>query len=518
MFGSTFTPSYKDPVVSTSYQRGTIYDKNGQILAISVPYCQVIANPRNIKNKESAASFMSFLLGLPYDSLLQTFNKNTAYAVLKRKIPIEQIPTLKEKVKEANLSNAITIEQYTARSYPSNFHGAQVIGFTDIDSNGLEGIELSLNSYLNASPVINQNISYGHDVYLTLDIQLQYLADSIMQNMCQIHDPDYAVLMVMDATNGEILASTSYPWYNLNSYNNSTEDQRQNKVFTFAYEPGSVFKVFSLATTLEANQADFSTPYVCTGSKTFKIGNQSLTINCHEPHGVLDAAGMIKASCNGAIATWALETDSEVFLNTLKSLHFGSNYPSLELYNASGLLSDISSWSFRSKPTISFGQEMSATPLQLTTAATIFANDGQLLMPQIISKIVDQKQNVIYQAQKQVQGQIISKEVADYVKDAMVKATEEGGTAIKVSVPGIKVAAKTGTAERLGSNDGSVTASTLALVPADDPKYIIYIAASNPKGDTIWGANIASPAIGELIEDMISCGYLKSQEYKQLTN
>lgn len=516
LFSSSNAKTYEDPAVSVQGKRGTIMDRNGEILAISVPYLQVVANPRMIKDPAKASEQLSGILGMPYDTVYSQLTATNAYQVLKRRISLDQKERLRTQLRERSLLGAVSIQQYLGRSYPSNFHAAQIIGFTDIDGNGIEGIELAMDEFLKSEPALGREISYGDDVYLTLDMQLQYLCDSVVQEMCETHSPDYAVLVLMDAKTGDILASVSYPWYNLNSYSQSTEEQRQNKSFAFMYEPGSVFKVFSLASCLQAGEADFDELYNCTGSHVFVTDTgRTLTINCHEPHGLIDYAGMIKKSCNGAISNLALQTDDSAFYSYLKAFHFGAKYD-IELYNASGVLSAPDDWSYRSKPTISFGQEMMATPLQLAAAATVFTNSGVLLQPHIISRIITQDGEETAFSRTEL-GSAVSPETAQKVLEAMIQATKEGGTAIKTSVEGLEVAAKTGTAEILDSKTGAVTASTLAIFPADDPQYIVYVAASNPKGSTIWGANIASPAIGSLIDAMVSAGKLKNKRYVMTT-
>ncbi len=514
LFSRSSTKKYSDPVISSTCQRGNILDRNGEIIATSIPYLMVIANPRQIVEKESSALKLSQILGVPYETVLSSLSVDSGYRVLKRKIDSSQYDSLKSRLSDAGLLGPVYIQRYDGRFYPSGFHGAQIIGFTDVDGNGIEGIEMAFDSILKAYPTVGRETSVGNDVYLTIDMQLQYLCDSVIQTMCEEHDPDYAVLILQDARTGEILSSVSYPWYNPNNYNLSTEDSLQNKAFAFMYEPGSVFKIFSLAACLEAGTADFTTEYECTGSRTFVTDSrQSVTITCHEPHGVIDYEGMIAKSCNGAISNWALQTSNEEFYNGLEDFHFSTEYD-IPLFNASGSLSSPENWSYRSKSTISFGQEMMATPLQLANAATVFTNQGILLEPQLILKTVSQDGIISNQAKRTELNQTVSAETASKVLLAMKKATEKGGTAIKTSVAGLEVAAKTGTAEILNSDTGAVTASTLAVFPADDPMYIVYIAASNPKGSTIWGANIASPAIGNLIDDMVSAGKLKSLEYK----
>jgi cell division protein FtsI (penicillin-binding protein 3) len=513
LFSGERSKQYSNPAVSSSYQRGMILDRNGEVLALDVPYIRIAANPRQISDPQAASESLSRILGIPSATIFEQLSKDTGYTVLKKKIELAQKETIQKAIDSASLTGSVYIEQYEGRTYPSNFHAAQIIGFTDTDGNGIEGMELAMDSVLKAYPALERNISYGDDVYLTLDIQLQYLCDSVIQDMCEEHDPDYAVLVLLDAKTGEILCSVSYPWYNLNSYSQSSADSRQNKAFTYMYEPGSVFKVFSLASCMEAGTADFDSPYVCTGSRTFTTDSgQKLLITCHEPHGTLDYNGMIARSCNGAISNWALQTSDQDFYDGLSRFHFGTKY-NLPLFNASGKLSAPTDWSFRSKPTISFGQEMMATPIQLAAAATAFTNSGMLVQPAIVSKVVDQDGQTVSSFSRTELGRATFEETAQKVLEAMILATKEGGTAIKTSVPGLEVAAKTGTAEILNSSSGAVTASTLAIFPADDPQYIVYVAASNPKGSTIWGANIASPAIGSLIDAMVSAGKLESRMF-----
>jgi len=517
IFNGQNVKRYKNPTVSKVLVRGTIYDRNKNILAIDRTYKSLIAHPNKMEDKKNINNLISPYLDIDNDTIETIFNKDQAYVVLQRKlddIAIEQISNI---IEDNKLQNQLEIMDFNFRSYPQNFHAAQIIGFTDIDKKGISGIEYQYEDLLNADPVEDNLFSYGCDVYLTLDMDFQYLLDTQIQNMCDSNLPEYAVGIIMDAKTGEILASSSWPWFNINNFNISTDSQRMNNTFKSSYEPGSVFKIFSLGAILDIGTADVDEVFNCDGEFTFSPNDKnSITINCHESHGEINGpSDMIKYSCNGAVSSWALQTDDNLFYNYLKAMNFGSSLP-FDESNNSGYLTSPTYWSIRSKPTISFGQEISSTALQLTTASTIFTNEGNLLRPSLIYKIVDSNNTETYTNQKEIIRKVIKEETANKVIEAMVTATEPGGTAVQLNINGIKVAAKTGTSQILDPKKSGVVASTIAIVDAENPKYIIYIACYNPQGGEIWGANIASPAIRKVIEGLISIGKITGSQSEEI--
>jgi len=508
---------YNNPETSQVLVRGTIYDRNKNILAIDRTYKSLIAHPNKMVDKTNINNLISPYLDISSSTLETILNKDQAYVVLQRKLEDNSINQIASIIKEYELQNQLEIMDFNFRSYPQNFHSAQIIGFTDIDKKGIEGIEYQYDDILTAHPIENSLFSYGFDVYLTLDMDFQYLLDTQIQDMCNLNLPEYAVGIIMDAKTGEILASSSWPWFNINTFNTSTASQRMNNTFKSSYEPGSVFKIFSLAAILDIGTAKVNEVFHCDGEFTFSPNdNTEITINCHESHGeITGPSDMIKYSCNGAISSWALQTDDNLFYNYLKAMNFGSTID-FDESNNSGYLSSPNYWSLRSKPTISFGQEISSTALQLTTAATIFTNEGNLLKPSLIYKIVDSNNNETFSNKKEIIRNVIKEETAEKVIDAMITATETGGTAVQLNIDGIKVAAKTGTSQILDPQKSGVVASTIAIVDAENPKYIIYIACYNPQGGEIWGANIASPAIRKVIEGLISIGKITGSQSEEI--
>lgn len=504
--------SYADPKVADSRVRGTIRDRNGNILAIQTTQYALYFRLDKGADLNRMAVIASPYVGMDAASILERTSNYKTIALIRRGIPRQTAEALRSVIEESGLEEAMTLEEYQGRSYPASFHAAQMLGFVNTDNEGLEGIEYSFDDLLYPYPELDKDITYGADIMLTLDLDIQYLLDVQVQRIADENAPDYIMGMVMDAKSGEILAAASYPWYDLNYYSLSSEDERMNRVLAYTYEPGSVFKIFTLAFAMDQG-IDTDTHFLCDGEETFTVDGQRFTITCHEKHGEVDGKGMIEKSCNGAIAYWILQTDKNLFYDYLRSLGFGTRQDIGVTGSTTGTLRAPSYWSNRSQATLAFGQELSVNALQITSAATAIANDGLRATPSIIRQITDHEGNSIRENEPQ-HTQVISKENADKVLSYMVGAVENG-TARRAAVDGVTVAAKTGTAEIInpvtGSYaDGTSLASTIAFAPAEDPQYIVYLAVSAPRGDSIWGANVAAPSCGEIIRGLSAQGKIRN--------
>jgi cell division protein FtsI (penicillin-binding protein 3) len=500
---------YNDPKVANTVVRGTILDSNNKILTIEVPYYSCSFRVDKISNLKEIATLCSPYLEVSVAEIIETANKYQLQALIKNRINDDLVEPFKKVIKEQNLTDIVKIEKKNGRDYIDSFHACQTIGFVGANNMGLEGIEYTLNDYLSPAPRLNEEITYGDNVQLTLDMDIQYLLDLEVQNINRNFDPESIVAIILDAKNGDILAMTSYPWYDLNDFKNSSSDEKQNKTLSMLYEPGSVFKIFSLSLLLELDQADFKTPFICDGSYTFIEKGIPITINCTHAHGSVTPESMLKVSCNGAISNWALQTNSDDYFEKLNQLGFNSKIDLPLNGIARSRISDPSLWSIRSKPTISFGQEMSTTALSIVSAATAIANNGTIIKPHIIKSIKDNYGNIIKKREIEYGDEVFSSSVCDIVLDGMEMATQEGGTATKTAIENLNVGSKTGTSQLYNPvtksyADGGVLASTLSIVPLDDPKYIIYFAAKAPTKGSIWGSNIAGPAIHGILEGLIS--------------
>lgn len=513
--GDSDTKQYTDPPVAEQVVRGTIYDRNHRILAIQTPYWGVYFHLNAIKDLNLVSEVVAPYVQMNPDQIIAKAASYTTYAQIKEKIDDRQVQPLLDAIQRNKLTGQVNVEKRMGRTYPALFHASQTIGFTNIDGDGIEGIELSQEKYLNPYPKLGDDqVTYGDDLTLTLDIDIQYALDLELQKIADEHMPDYAVAILLDANNGDILGLSSYPWYDVNAISRSSTAERKNHAISHLFEPGSVFKLFSLASVLKAGQADTSEIFECDGVYTFQAGSQTIRINCTSPHGLVDPVTMIKKSCNGAIVHWALQTDPQAFYGTLQQLGFNRTYDIGLSSLARAQIANPSTWSGRSQATISFGQELLSSALNLAVAATALTPSGNLMQPNLIlrrTSAIDG--SVLYERQPIVLDAILDQETTSLIRKGMFEATQEGGTGVRARIEGVDIGVKTGTAQILNPEtnsyeDGTVLASTLALVPIEKPKYVIYVAAGNPKGDTIWGSNIASPAVGEIVRTLVSQGKL----------
>lgn len=515
--------NYDNPTVSQKIVRGSILDRNGNILAIETPYYSCAILVKEVGDLTSTAKIIAPILSMESQQLIEEASRRSIYHLVKRRLTPTEYEQMTKAIEESSLKG-ILLEKRYGRSFPQHYHGAQVVGFTNTENQGIEGLELAYESILKPYPELDKTVTHGASIFTTLDMELQYLLDDQVVTIDRTHYPDGIVALIMGAKTGEILAATTFPWYDPNTYQLSEPGQRQNRIVTSMYEPGSVFKVFSLAAELQANQAPFDEPFHCDGSYTFTMPNGTeTTIQCVSAHGLVTPETMIQYSCNGAVAHWALQTDSEEFRKTLIDFGFGTAWDAGMPGSIGGVVSKVEDWSGRSKATISFGQEIAVTPLQIATGATALATRGNVMQPHIIGSIIDFSGDVLVENDPTIAAEgIISPEVAQRILDGMELATQEGGTATKAAVSGVRIGAKTGTAQVADPLTGTYgpdnfMASTLAMVPIQDPQYILYIGVSNPKGSTIWGSNIAAPAIGSIIADMVRLGRLRSEDMESIT-
>lgn len=506
---------YTTPDIADHVERGTIFDRNGVILAAEVPYYTCAVMIQSVDSKEKTAEILSPILFMTKTDILAQMQNRTIYAAIKHRLSKEEISFIQQKI-DTDMLPGVIIEKRYGRIYPQKFHAAQLIGFTNRDNMGLEGLEYSFNDILYPLPEAETDITVGKDLYLTIDLRIQFFVDRQVEIIAEKHDPDSVSAIVMDADTGEILAWSSYPWYDLNSYSESTSIQRLNRPAVAMYEPGSVFKIYSLASILNIKDADTEKRFICDGTYSFTMANgNTTTINCVYPHGDVGLREILKYSCNGAIAHLALQTNPESFYESILDYGFSSTFDLQLPGEASGLLSPPDKWSGRSIPTISFGQEIGVTALQMTTAATVFSNNGLLLKPDIISKIVNTDGSLSYQFERTEIRQVLKEEVALNILNMMISATEPGGTAIYARAPDVSTAAKTGTAQILDPDTHTyspdhVLASCISLFPAENPEYIIYIAVDNPKSGQFYGSSVAAPSIGAITSDLVSAGLAAS--------
>ena len=501
--------SLENPARQTVVERGPILDRNGRILAIQTELDSVTAWKPEIENKEEIVTRLSPILKIPEPRILEILDGSSSFAYIKRKITQSESLEV-QKLLGTGAVRGIHLQREFDRTYPEEHLASQVLGIVDVDNRGIEGLELAFDTLL--SPEANESrasVVYGNQIFLTIDVTIQYLAESIALEAMEEHEADSVMILVMDSASGDLLAITSIPDFNPNVYNKFPVANRQNRPAVAAYEPGSVFKIFSIAALLEVGGISQYSRFTCNGF--YENPDIPVPIKCLGNHGEVSPSQIIQYSCNAGAAYASETVDAQTFHDMLVRFGFGTETTLPFPGESNGLLNQAARWSARSKPTISFGQEISTSAVQMITAATAFANDGYVLEPHIVKKIVSPEGALIEETSRKPLVDAISAETAQAMLLMMETATQPGGTATRSKIEGVRVSAKTGTAQVFdpatgGYSDEDFTASCLAIFPTDDPQLIIYVVIEHPKAGETYGGRIAAPVVsklGELVVDYL---------------
>ncbi|OQY34291.1 MAG: hypothetical protein B6241_05335 [Spirochaetaceae bacterium 4572_59] len=505
--------SVKDAPQFPNMERGGIYDRNGRLLAIQTRLDSVTGWIPEFKNKENTARYLSEVLSLDETELLARFNDPTrqGFLYIKRLISPTESHNLKILMGEVKLPG-IRLEKEQGRNYPEKELASHLIGYVGTDNTGLDGIEYTFNQIL-APPSIttgDEKILYGNDIYLTIDVNTQYITEQIARRAFEEHKPESLMIMVMDAKTGEFYSYVSLPSFDPNNFSSYSREERNNLPATLTYEPGSVMKIFSLASFMELggikpqDTFDTSNSYNPDIFKKYKIP----PITDLGQYGVLDTTGILVHSSNVGTAMASDTVRSIDHYNMLKNFGFGNKTGIPLPGESNGILNTAKKWSIRSKPTIAIGQEIGVSALQMITAATVFTNSGILLKPKIIDKVVSPEGKIIKDYKRESVREVVSPEVAESILLMMEQAVSSPqGTVRRAQVPGLRISGKSGTAQRIDPETGTYSdedfmASVLAIFPTEDPKLIVYVIIEDPKGQSYYGGRIASPIVKELAETL----------------
>ena len=485
-------------------ERGPILDRNGRVLAIQTQLSSVTVWKPELDDSEAAISILSDILDMSFEAIRDIFSSGRSFSYIKRKVSERENKAITDAKSEGFLSGIYLQKEYD-RTYPEQELASHVLGIVGVDNEGLEGLELVLNDLL-SPPLIGDANSYGNQVFLTLDINVQYTTEKLAQKTFESNQAEAVMLLVMDAKTGDILGYASQPTFNPNSYNSFPSNNRLNRPAKSAYEPGSVFKVFSLASFINLGGIGPNSRFVCNGF--YEHPDIAEPIKCLGVHGQVGPFDIIKFSCNAGAAYASEQVESEEFYAQLRLFGFGAETDLPFPGESNGLLNSTPYWSTRTKPTLAFGQEISTSAVQIITAATVFTNQGMLLEPHIIKKVVTPDGRVANTYDRKVIRRAISSDAAKTMLSMMEGATQPGGTAVLAAVDGVRVAAKTGTAQLYNRETGTysedeVVASCLSILPVDDPQLLIYVMIEKPKAGEIYGGRIAAPVVSELASELI---------------
>jgi cell division protein FtsI (penicillin-binding protein 3) len=491
-----FTPSdQKEQIINEPLiERGPIYDRNGNILAITTSLDSVSAWLPDLENVEETVETLSEILNIDKQVLIEKLASTSNFVWIKRKITPTESDKIKILIAEKKLPGIELIPEY-GRIYPNGKLACHVLGYVGVDNIGLDGIEYSLQEYLAPEGNIPSSKKiFGNHVFLTIDMAIQYSMEKIAEEALEDNQAESVMLLVLDAKSADILAYVSYPNFDPNYFLEYDSSSLINRPLRYAYEPGSVFKVFSLSSISQLTGIGNDTTFFCNGY--YENKEYDFRINCMGSHGNVNIQGILMYSCNAGAAYASELVDQESLYKMLTLFGFGRPTGIMLSGESPGILRPPSLWSIRSKPTIVFGQEISVTALQIVSAATVLTNDGFLLKPNIIKAIISPENETIKEFNREPVIQVVSKDIAQNFLLMM-----ENATAILARIEDYRISAKTGTAQVMDPETKTYSetvfvASILGIFPTDDPQVIVYVVITYPKG-VYYGNKIAAPVFRE---------------------
>lgn len=498
-------------------KRGGIFDSNGSMIASSRLSRSSYLTPGAIEDPEGFSRAVADASGLDYEFVLsRALMKDRSFVWLKRKMSPEAAGRL-EKAAPAGLS--FIDEQ--KRVYPQGRLLGPVVGFTDTDLRGIEGLEYSLDGYLAGrnvkvrvrrdgrggsmlfhAPDIGRETS-GADVFLTIDSNFQHIVEEELARGVEMSRAESAAAVLMDPHTGRILAMASYPFFDPNRFTDYSQTGKRNLPVWSAFEPGSIIKPFLVAAAMEEGLADAGTVFDCENGKR-RIGRT--VIRDTSPHGELTVADTIVFSSNICASKIAELMGARLYHRYLRGFGFGSKSGTLIPGEHRGMVPSPNRWGRLGLATIAFGQGISVNALQMAAAVSAIANGGFLMAPHIVDRVEDPAGNLLLKKTPKVRRRVVSYEVARSVADMMRRAVERG-TGSRAAVRGYGVAGKTGTAQVAapaggGYIEGLYTASFLGFAPADSPRMALAVVVNRP-GTFQYGSRAAAPVFGAIAKRVL---------------
>jgi cell division protein FtsI (penicillin-binding protein 3) len=497
-------------------KRGVLYDRKKKEMAISIEVDSVFAQPGKMESIQEAAHKIGPILGKPPQSLLKKLKEEKPFVWMERGISPHQRSEI-----EALQLEGINFLKEAKRFYPQGEIGAQVIGFSGLDSRGLEGVELGYDEFIRGEPgyiVIPKDAlgraiapqiadirhsEEGCEVILTIDKNIQYVAEKELKKAVRNCSAKGGMVIVMNPKTGEILAMSSQPSFDPNHFSSFPAQVLKNRTLTDTFEPGSTFKVFPLAAAIEERVASASDVFYCENG-SYMIGGRMI----HDVHkyGWLSLGEIIKVSSNIGASKVGKKIGKSKLYQYLKGFGFGSKTGIDLPGEVPGFLSHPQNWSEVALANISFGQGVSLTALQLTSALAAIANGGVLMRPYAVKAIMERQGSgvkILKENQPKTVRRVVSPETAKAVTAILKTVTQQGGTGVAACLAEYETAGKTGTAQKALSNARGYSekriGSFIGFVPADSPQLVITVIVDEPRG-TSYGGVVAAPifkAIGE---------------------
>lgn len=499
--------------VKRSY-RGTIQDRNGATLATSIASSRVAVRRREYVYEAGHAALLAPHLGLDTVELDEKLrNDKRGWFWVSRSISIDAANA----IRRLQIAG-IDVHQDQYRSYPQGPLAAHIVGFTGVDSQGLEGIEKVWDDQLRGEPesvrvckdvrgrvFFNESdmlgLNQGATVELTIDATLQSIAESELRAQVEATQAVGGSVVILDPRTGEVLAMAVVPVFDPNDYNAFPVSSRRNRVLTDIFEPGSTTKPLLVAAALDAGVVKPEDEFFCENGLTY-IGRWPL--RDHHPHGVLNVAEIVRVSSNICSAKIGAELGAAEFHRYLTAFGFGRPTGVTVGSNSEngGMLKLPQDWKPIHTANISFGQGLSVTAMQLASSFATLANDGVRMQPYIVRQVVAPDGTITKRYEPREEARVVSKQAARTVTAMLEEVTKIGGTAPRAAVEGIRVAGKTGTAQKAeagGYSKDRWLASFVGFLPADDPRLVIAVTVDEPK-TSHFGGVVAAPVFRSIAE------------------
>lgn len=513
--------------------RGSIIDRNGAVLAMSIRGGACYADPKMVKNPDETARMLSPLLRVPHPVLRAKLVQKKRFVWLARRLD----PETADKVRELKRPG-IRVEQAMKRFYPEESLGSQLLGVVGENQEGLSGVELSINSWLSGRSVpflfkqwdLNKKASKlatrvepePRSVVLTIDRTLQMIAEQELAVQMKMSRPKRGTVIIQDPHSGEILAMATAPSFNPNHWGVSGLDDEhdmedlKNPAVEAVYEPGSTFKVVTAAAVIEQGKVTPTDTFFC------EYGDWQIPgriIHDHEKDGWLTFTEVMSHSSNIGTAKAAMKIGSLEMYRYARAFGFGMPSGVGLPGDGNGILRQPSQWAASSLMTISFGQEVGVTPLQLVNAYSAIANGGLLLEPRLYKGIIDDKGQYREWATRPPVRRTISTATAKSVRK-MLREVVDRGTGKAAQVVGIPVGGKTGTAQKIDPQTRQYSrerylASFCGFAPVDNPKVVIGVFLDEPQ-ESYWGGSEAAPLFSRILRNAVPYLRLESAPFGPL--
>ena len=502
-------------------ERGTILDANNDVLAHNVPVENVVSDATHVNDRDAVVALVSAELGMSAKQLAEKLNSERRYIVIKREVSESVAGALREKLRARNL-RGIYFEHDATRMYPNGSMLCHVIGFTDFEHHGIQGVEASMDEYLHGqdgyryierNPTGQEIVLYrgqeraprnGYQVHLTVDLNLQNIVENEIDAAMAEYRPQKATIILMRPQTGEILAMANRPNFDLNLRSEAKPEEMKNRAIIDMMEPGSTFKIVAAAAVLNEHKLRPDSTIFCENG-LWNFGGAAL--HDHRAFSDLSVRDVLIKSSNIGAAKLALTIGEQKFYEYIRRFGFGER-TGIELPGEiNGVIRPPRSWSKISITRIPMGHEIGVTPLQMTAAMATIANGGKLITPRIVKSITTSDGKPISSLSPVVLRQVISPETARQIGDALRGVVSDRGTAAAAAVPGFTIAGKTGTAQKVdpqgGYEKGKYIVSFSGYLPAEHPVFVGIVVlddAQTSKPELNYGGLVAGPIFSRIAE------------------